>query len=510
MSRTKSTILNFSWAIVGQILGLIISFISRIFFIKTLGSEYLGLNGLFTNILTVLSLAELGVGNAITFSLYKPLSETDEYKCKMLMQLYKKIYTIIGIFILLVGMSLTPVLHLFIKDMPQIANISLIYILFVINTAISYFYSYKRNLIIADQNRYIATIYRYSFYFVLNICQIFYLVLFRDYIGFLILQIISTFMENICVSRKANKMYPYLKEKEKIPLEPTVKNDIIKNTKAMMMHKIGGVVVTSTDNIILSKFVGLIEVGLYSNYSLVLSALNTVFGQIYNSLTASIGNLCASSKKDKQYDIFKKINFLTYWIFSFSSVCLICLFSKFIKLWIGSEFILNFPIVIVLVVNFYVSGLRKSVLTFRDATGLFYVDRWKCILESFINLVASITLAVKYGMLGVFLGTFISSVTTCVWMEPYVLYKYGFDKKISEYFIDYLKKIIITISMVIVTYYLCGLYKGNIYITFIINCIICGIVPNLILFIIYRKTEEFKYFYDKIFSKILKKLHLSK
>lgn len=506
MSRTKSSLVNFFFAMLGQGLGLIISFIARVFFIKILGSEYLGLNGLFTNILTVLSLAELGVGTAITYSLYAPLANKDDKKCQMLMHLYRKIYICIGLFILIIGIAITPFLSFFIHDIPDIKNISLIYILFVINTAISYFYSYKRNLIIADQHRYIATIYRYGCYILLNILQIIYLVLTRDYIGFLILQIIFTFLENVLISRKADKMYPFLRDKTKRKLDKKTKTEIIKNTKAMMMHKIGGVVVNSTDNILLSSFVGLKVVGIYSNYYLITNALNIIFGQIFNSITASVGNLCAIDSTTKQYNVFKKINFLTFWIYCFSSVCLITLFNPFIEIWIGKEYLFAMDIVIVLVINFYLSGMRKSVLTFREATGLFYKDRYKAIVEALVNLIFSIILVLKFGTIGIFLGTLISSISVCVWIEPYVLYTYGFKISPKKYFIDYMKKMILTIFLAIVVYSICMININNIYISFIYKALVCLIIPNVLLYIIYRKSEEFQYFYDKLLCSLLKKI----
>ena len=506
MSRSKKSIRNISVAIIGQLLGLIVSFVARIYFIRILGKEYLGLNGLFTNILTVLSLAELGVGNAITYSLYKPLANNDKDKCQMLMYLYKKVYIIIGFFILTVGILLTPFLPLFIKEIPSISNINFIYILFVINTSISYFFSYKRNLIIADQNRYIATIFRYSFFILLNIVQIIYLMLSKNYIGFLILQIIFTLLENICVSIKADKMYPYLKNKKKIIIDKETTQEITKNTKAMMMHKVGGVIVNSTDNILLSKFVGLSVVGIYSNYYLVINALITILNQAYSSLTASVGNLCASCDKTKQYDIFKKIDFATFWVACFCTTSLICLFNQFISVWVGKEYLFSMDVVLILSINFYITIMRKSVLTFREANGLFYNDRYKSLFEAAINLAGSIILCRKFGAFGVFLGTFISSIATCVWVEPYTLYKHGFNKRILEYFREYIKKIILTIIIVSITYILCSFEIKNIYISFIINSSICLVVPNLILFIIYQKSDEFKYFYDKLFMKIINKI----
>lgn len=520
MSRTKSAIKNLSFALVGQVLGLIISFIARIIFIKFLNSEYLGLNGLFSNILSMLSLAELGVGTAITYSLYKPLAEKDNDKCAMLMQLYKKIYTFIGLLIFILGVLITPLLPYLIVDMPDIKEIYLVYVLFVTNTSISYFFSYKRNLIIADQHRYIATLYRYSFYCLYNVCQIVYLVLFRDYIGFLVIQILSTFFENVFISIKADKMYPFLKDSKKHKLDKKTKKEIIKNTKAMMMHKIGGVVVNSTDNLLISKMIGLVTVGIYSNYLLITTALNTVLGQVYNSLTASVGNMVVTNSKEKHFIVYKKIEFLTYWIYSFASVCLICLFNPFITVWIGKEFLFSFEIVLVLTLNFYITGMRKTNLTFREASGLFEKDKWKPIAESIINLVSSILLALKFGVIGVFLGTLISSVTTCLWVEPYVIYKYDFKRPFKEYIFTYIKRFLLFIFMAGITYTICYFISFTGFIKVIVNLVIALIIPNVILFVVYHKSEEFNYFKilvgkiaNKVFrvlKKIFKKLHLVK
>ena len=505
MSRSNNSIRNIVIALLGQCFGIIISFLARIVFIKILGTQYLGLNGLFTNILTMLSLAELGIGEAITFSLYKPLAENDEEKTQMLMQFYKKVYITIGIVILTLGIAITPFLRYIITETPNIhENINLIYILFVFNTSISYFFSYKRNLIIADQKRYIASIYRYGFYFLLNLSQVIFLLLTRNYIIFLLLQIIYTFLENIFISKKANQMYPFLKKYKKLPLDSISKKTIIQNTKAMIMHKIGGILVSSTDNILLTKFVSLTAVGLYSNYFLILSALNTIFGQLYNSLTASVGNLFATENNEKSYEVFKKINFLSFWIYSLSSVCLICLFNDFISIWIGNEYVFSFDIVLVLVIVFFITGLRKPVITFKEAAGLFYKDRWKSVIEALINVVVSIALAIKFGTLGVFLGTLISSICVCVWVEPYVVYKYGFKVKLITYFKTYFKYSFETLIIGFVCYFICSMVSFELIYSFIIKMIICMILPNMILFIIYHNSPEYEYFKKLILEKINK------
>ena len=509
MSRTKNSVKNLTYALVGQGLGFIVSFVARIFFIRILGSEYLGLNGLFTNILTILSLAELGVGEAITYSLYKPLAENDTRKCTMLMQLYKRVYDIIGIAILVIGISLTPLLPYIINDMPDIPNISLIYILFVINTAVSYFFSYKRNLIIADQKRYIATFYRYLAHFTFTFLEIIYLMLFKNYIGYLVIMILATLADNIMVSRKADKMYDFLKNSEKIPLDKESKTSIAKNTKAMMMHKVGGVVVNSTDNVLLSMYVSLEAVGLYSNYFFITNALNSITTHVFNSLTASVGNLFATSDSKKAYRVFKDVYFLDYFMYSFICVSLLCLFNPFIELWLGKQFLFSFDIVCIIVINFYVTGMRKSVLTFREASGLFYKDRWKSVFEAIVNLVASIILAINFGTFGVFLGTLISSVTVCIWVEPLILYKYGFKEKLREYFKPYFLYLIITIISCSITYYLCSFINFGRVVSLILKAILCLIIPNTINILIFRKTDEFKYFKNLI-KKLLQKLKRKK
>lgn len=504
MNRTQKSLKNITAAAIGQSFGLIISFVARIFFVQILGKEYLGLNGLFSNILTILSLAELGVGEAITFSLYKPLAKHDTDKCRALMQLYKKVYTIIGVVIFVLGLAVSPFLNYLIKDVPDIPNIQLIFILFVLNTSISYFFSYKRNLIIADQNRYIATIYRYGFFFVLNVAQIICLATTKNYILFLSLQIITTLLENIAISLKANQLYPYLKNKESESLDKRDKNEIIKNTKAMLMHKVGGIIVSSTDNLLLSKFVNLASVGLYSNYYLITNAINLVFNQVFSSITASVGNLCVGKDYEKQYKTYKKVDFLNYWITSFATICLICLFSPLITIWLGNEYTFNFLTTLIIVINFYVYGMRKTNLTFREASGLFYKDRWKAVIEAEINLVASIILAIHFGVFGVFLGTFISSITTCVWVEPYILYKYQFKKKLRSYFGTYIKRAALTTIIATAMYYLCSFVNsGDQYIDFSAKLIACLAIPNFVMWLIFRKANEFRYFKDLI-AKIIK------
>lgn len=450
--RTENSIKNLIYAFSGQAIGIIVNLITRFVFIQFLAQEYLGIDGLFTNILSILSLVELGIGPAMTFSLYKPLAQKDEKKISALMNLYKNSYNVVGVLIIVIGLAITPLLPMFINQMPNISQINVIYLLFVLNSGFSYFYAYKRSLIIADQKKYIATFYRYLFFVILNICQIVILMITKNYLLFLMAQILFTVIENIAISKKTQKLYPFLKNYKKENLEKETKKEISRNIFAMTIHKIGGVVVKSTDNIILSKFVGLAPVAIYSNYYLIINALNTVLMQVFNSITASVGNLNVTENKNKLNDIFEKVFFINFWIYSFSSICLYILLNHFINIWVGDNYLFNISIVSIIVINFYITGMRNTVLTYRDALGLYWQDRYKAIFESIINIVASIVFVKMYGTFGVFLGTFISSVTTCLWVEPFILYKYGLKNKVSKYFLKYFVYTIVFLIVGLITY----------------------------------------------------------
>lgn len=508
MQRTEKSVINLVTAFIGQIFGVLVSFIVRKIFVSYLSTEYLGVNGLFTNILTMLSLVELGVGSAMTYSLYKPIAENDISKIKSLMNLYKRAYRIIGIIVLVLGIGFTPFYRFLINDVPNIQNLNLIYLIFVLNTGVSYFYSYKKALIICDQKKYITTIYRYTFYFIYNIMQIIVLITTRNYIMYLICQVISTILENIAISKKADKMYPYLKEKniERLPKKEFDK--IKQNVSAMIFHKVGAMVVNSTDNILLSKFVGLTSVGIYSNYYMVINGLETIIYQIFDAIVASVGNLGVTESKKKIKSVFKKVFFMNFWIFSFCSICLLVLFNDFICLWVGEKYEFDLGIVIVLVIAFYLKGMRRTVITFKDATGNFYHDRYKPIFEAVINLIVSIILAQKFGIAGIFIGTIISTITTSLWIEPVVLYKYVFEEKSYKYFAKLAEYTIIGVLVAIITYYISNFIAVSGILAIIIKLIICLIVPNLIYIIIYGKTSEFMYFVElikKVFKKITKK-----
>ena len=502
LKRTESSIKNLIVAFGGQFVGLLISVVTRVIFVKFLSSEYLGLNGLFTNILTMLSLVELGIGPAMAYALYEPLAKNQTEKIKSLMWLYKKAYIVIGVAVLGIGAALIPALPFIITDMPEnIPHINLIYMLFVANTAVSYFYSYKRSLIISDQKRYIATIYRYGFYIALNVFQIIVLAITGNYILFLVCQILFTWLENFFVSRKADKMYPYLKEKNVEKLDQESLTSIKKNVYAMVFHKVfGGISTGAIDGLIITRFVNLVAVGIYSNYQLVTQAIHTVLSQIYNSIIASVGNLGATGDYGKMTSIFNKTNFVTFWLYGFCSISLMALFEPFVRLFFGSEYLFTQWEVLAIVIQFYLTGMRKSVLAFRDATGAYWYDRYKPIFELAFKLIFSILLAIKFGVIGVFIGTSISILLTGFWVEPYVLYKHVLHAKLSGYFVRYAGYTLLTIVTGLITLWICSFFSAESWLGLILRGIVCLIIPNAIFTLIFFRTEDFRYFIDLVRS----------
>jgi len=505
MSRIKNSLQNVKFSVIGQVVNVLLSFISRKIFITVLSVEYMGLSGLFSNILSLLSITELGIGSALICFLYKPLAEDDHNRIIDIMYLYRKIYIGIGCIVLVLGSSMTPFLGYFINELPNIPNISLIYILYVLNSASSYFLCYKRELIIANQQRYIFAIYDMYVKCAMYIAQIAVLLITKNYIVFLLIMIASTLIENILISIVVNKLYPYLKKSKGRKLQKSDAIEIKTKIVASSFHKIGDVLVTSTDNILISKIVGIIGTGLYSNYLIIISTLNTVMTLVYNSILASVGNLGVESNNEYKEKVFDRINFMTAWAFGFSSVCLMSLFNPFIQLWLGEKYLLDQATVITIIINFYLIGMRRPIAMMRDAFGIFTHDKYKVIPEVIINFVVSIFAGIKFGISGIILGTIVSNLCTTFWTYPYILYKYGFGQKVGKYYKKYIFYFVINLTVTVVCYLFCEAIPVNSLISFIVKLAICVTVPNLLFAAIYCRSEHFKFFISLVKNKLLLK-----
>lgn len=496
--RTEKSILNMTVGVVGQGLGIILSFVIRVVFTRYLGATYLGLNGLFTNILSVMSLVELGIGSAIIFSLYKPLAEENHGQIVALMKVYKRFYSFVGIFIFVVGLFMSPFLSVFIKDMPDINHINIIFILYVANASLSYFNAYKQNLIIADQKKYITVMYHYALYFVLGMAQSVILYTTQNIYYYLILQIISTVLENVLLTVKANRLYPFLTQRSDETLDEDTRKNIYRNTKALFFHKIGGIVVTATDNLIISKFLSLMLVGCYANYSLIINSLKSLINQMFVAVTSSVGNLNVDSTVEKKEEIFNVLFYFNYVIYGVSSICLFVLFNDFIEIAFGKDFLLDSTGVFLIVLNFYLSGMRQTLLTFKDAMGMYWQDRYRPIFEATINLGASIILLKYFGISGVFLGTAVSTISTCFWLEPYIVYKYGFEKKVDKFFKKYFTYLIMEIIIGIVTFKFATKIIVTDWWMMILKATVTLFLSTMLTIAAFSQSKESKYLIRKI------------
>ena len=504
--RTNNSVKNAIIAIVMNIVTILIGFISQKVFINTLGTEYLGLNGLLTNVISMLGIIELGLGSAIIYNLYKPIAENNKEQVKSLILFYKTSYRIIAIIISIIGLLIIPFLHLIIGETSIKENINLIYILFLVDIVLSYLLTYKRSILYADQKTYIINIIHIIYILLLNIIQILILYITQNYILYLIVKIIFRILENVIITLIANNKYKYIKDKEIQKLDKNTKKDIYTKIKGLIYHKIGAVVVLGTDNIIISKFLGITTVGLYSNYNLIIQALNNLFSQMFSSITASVGSLLIENDTEKSYKIYINMLFLNSWIFAFASAGLICIIEPFIKVWIGEQYILTFAVLLVLVINFYIQGIRKTSNTFKEAAGIFYEDRHVPVLESIINIIASVILVNILGLAGVFIGTIISTFIIFFYSYPKFVYKPLFKRTYIQYLKDYVPYVLVAIISVTITYVIVNsINLQNEILQIIINIILVIIIPNIIHIILFFKTEEFKYYKDIIINNLKNK-----
>ncbi|MEK7015484.1 lipopolysaccharide biosynthesis protein [Bacillus sp. FSL R9-9410] len=507
--RIQNSLKNILFGLSGQIISIGMGFIVRTAFIYTLGIEYLGVDGLFTSILIMFSLANLGFDTAIIYSLYRPLAENDIYKIQALMNLYQKAYRLIGLIVLLLGLSLLPFLPYITNAHTIIENINMIYLLFLVSSVSSYYFVYKQSIIIADQRNHVISKIHSIFTIISHSLQVFLLIATSNYILVLIVQLALRVIENIYIANKANKLYPYLQGKNNAKLSKKDRKLFFENLYALLLYKISGVVINGTDNIVISKFIGIIWVGMYSNYLLILNTLNTLLGYFFYSITASVGNLNVKEDVEKKYFIFRVINFANFWIYGFCTVCLWNLMNPFITLWLGENYVFNKYIIFAIILNFFTAGMQNAATTFRETTGLFKKGKYRPIIAAVINIVVSIILAKQIGIAGVFLGTVISRLCTYFWYDPYVIFKFVFKRSVKLYFVRYSLFGFLVFVSVIITDTLGNIFYTDIFINMVIRSILCLIIPNVIFLITFRKHEEFKYLRDivrQIVNKILSKL----
>lgn len=497
-SRTKKSVKNISTGILYKMIGIFLPFLIRTIMIKKLGAEYLGLNSLFTSILQVLSLSELGIGSAMVYEMYKPIADNDTKRVCALLTLYRKFYTLIGIVILVLGLILLPFIHNFINGgYPEDINIYLLYAIYLFNTVISYLlFAYKKSILDALQKSSIENTINIFISLGMYICQIIALLCTKNYYVYIIFLPLSTIALNIVRNIIVKKYFPQYICNGKV--EKEVVKELLNKVKALIGHKIGSNVVWFSDSIIISAFLGLNILAIYSNYYYIMNAIIGLMAIVYNSILASIGNSLITENMDKNHKDFLTFSFANCWLTGWCSVCLLCLYQPFMKIWMGESMMFPFGIVICFVIYFYSWLFSKIGNTYENAAGLWREDFYKPYISSAVNLVLNIVLVNIIGITGVLISTIIASVFVEAVCETRVLYKNLFKRSSKEYILKMILYTIITIGVCTITYFLCGFINLGDISNLILKGLICLIVPNIIFWLLYHRTTEFRELKNKI------------
>ncbi|MDO4528216.1 MAG: oligosaccharide flippase family protein [bacterium] len=493
IERKKNAVRNIVWGFGERIIGLLLPFLTRTVMIKELGVEYLGLNSLFTSILSVLSISELGMGTAIVFSMYRPIAENDTKTLCALLNYYKKIYHVIGTVILFGGLALLPFLPGLIHGTyPNNINLSVLYLIFLFNTVISYYmFAYKSSLFNAFQRKDLVSKRTAIVNILGDILKIIVLIFLKNYYAYAILIPLSTIVTNLLTAFIAKKYFPNIQCVGNITKEMSA--GIKKRVVGLFSFKIYGVVFTSVDTIVISAFLGLTPLAIYNNYYYVQSVLVGFLTIFTSSVTAGIGNKMVTNNVDDNYDDFKRIVFLNGWIVSWCSVCMFCLYQSFMILWVGKELCFPFFTMVLMVLYFLIPRITTIAYTYREAAGLWWEDRFRPLIAAIVNLSLNLFLVKFIGMNGVLISTLFCSIFINIPVGAIILFNNYFKRSPMEYFMLIIYYLLITVFVGGITYLICLLIPDYGLVSFIIKIGICFILPNILFVILYRKRILFLY-----------------
>ena len=409
MGRVQSAAKNIAFGYIGNLTTQLLGFILRTVFINYLGDTLNGINDLYTGILSVLSLAELGVGTALNYSLYGPVARKDYEKIKSYMQLYKKAYRVIGLVIAVIGLAISPFLPYLVKQPKGVTvrDLTLYYFIFLFNTVSTYFVAYKYSLAYAEQKNYIQTNTITITKMITVTLQIAVIVTTRNFYLYLLTAAAVELIQKIFISWYLNRLYPYLKDKNVKKLSKEETGEVVTKTKALVFHKVGDVARLQTDSMIISAFINVTLVGFVGNYNMILNSVANFVNIIFNSVLSSFGNLIATESKEKQYNVFKVYRFFACWIYGFSAVGFFLLLTPFIVIWQGPEKVLAAGAVACILIDYYFKGDRIVLSNFKTAAGVFEQDKYLALIQGVVNLILSIVLVQKIGLVGIYIGTIV-------------------------------------------------------------------------------------------------------
>lgn len=473
----------------------VVSFILRTVFIHILGMEYVGVSGLFTSVLSVLSFAELGISTAMTYALYGPIARRDTKKISQLMHFYKIAYRSVAGTVFAAGLCCIPFLPVIVKDVPNIReSITSIYVMYLINTAASYLLIYKSTLLTASQKNYEISKINIRISVFKCVVESILLFLFGNFMLYLIIEIVLNISQNLLISRRAKQVYPAVFENKNERLEKQEISGLFKDIRALFLYKVSDVVLNGTDNIIISAFLGTGMVAVLSNYNMIVKNIYTLILQVFQSTSASVGNLAATEGAKKQYQIFRVLLFLSFWLFGFCVVELYVNINDFIALWTGAENTFPVVTVIILITDFYLTGMMSAVSYFRTSNGLFVQGKYRPLIMSGINVAVSVALVGRFGVSGVLLGTVISRISTQFWFDPYLIYHHVFHEKLTKY----LRKMFLYTIVIVFLCVLCSRIAvltdtGAAILDLGINAVVSALIFFGVCCVIFRKSEEFIY-----------------
>ena len=489
INRTQNARAGIITGLLSKLLHMGMPFITRTVLLYILGTEYLGLSGLFSSLLSFLSLAELGVSSALVYSMYAPIAEEDGDTICALLNLYRKLYRLIGIVILAAGLVCVPFLHLFIQgDVPADVNLYVLYGLYLGNTVISYFlFAYRGSLLNAHQRIDVSNVIDSVVAAAVWVLEIAMLLIFRNYYAYVIFMPLSNIAGNFVRLYYTKKLYPQYTPKGKVTKE--LETSIFKKIKALMGAKISTTVLHSSDNLVISAFLGLSMVTIYGNYYFIMNSIGSFLGIVFSSILPGVGNSLATEPMEKNYRDFKKFVFLNNWIVGWCAVCFLCLYQPFMKLWVGEGLMLPFSVMALIVLYFVLYQGRKVVITYKDAAGIWWEDRFRPFVMAATNLITNLILVQFIGIWGIILSTILSLCVSLPW-ETYTVFKYVFKRSPKEYFLTLAHFLLIVALASAVTLGICQIWVDGIWAILIRGCI-CLVVPNVLFFLAFRKREEF-------------------
>ncbi len=490
IERTKNATRNIIFGVILKIYQILVPFLMRTAMIYFLGVQYLGLDSLFTSILQILNLAELGVGSAMVFSMYKPIAEDDEVQICALMKLYKIYYRVIGTVILVAGLIICPFIPYLIKsDLPAGLNVYILYIMNLFATVLSYWlFAYKNSLLQAYQRTDITSKISLIIYTIRYLAQFIILFIFRNYYLYLIVTLLGQVILNVSTAIVVNKIYP--KYKANGVLDKKAVKDINQRVKDLFTSKVGSVIINSADTVVISAFLGLTTLAIYQNYYYIITAIIGIVGVIFTSCSAGIGNSLVVESEEKNYNDLKKFSFIIIWLASICTCCLLSLFQPFMKWWVGEKLLMEFPAVICICIYYYIYEINMLLNLYKDSAGIWHKDRFRPLITALANLALNLILVNYIGIYGVLLSTVLTCLIIGIPWLLHNLFTEIFKRNPMDYIVKLLKYTLTTVIMVGITYSLCSFIEGYSLISLLIRAIICGIVSNVIWIVMYRKTDE--------------------